>query len=176
VPSVEGEVRFRRVGLLVEWTGLDVGEDASAAGGRIPATIDLDGTIATVAASWRFVGQPGWFLEALAGGRYVSVEADVAVPGAPTVTADQDWGDPLVGLRGAVALSDRLTLDGRGSVGGFGVGSDVTWEARGRLAFLRCEHVGLAAGYRHLDVEYEEGDITIDFALTGPFLALDLVF
>ena len=176
VPSVEAEIRFRRFGLLAEWTDLDIGEDARTDRGGLAATVDLDGTLATFLASWRFAERPRWSAEALAGGRYVSLDAEVDVAVARTTGTEQSWGDPLVGLRGAVALSERVTVEGRAQLGGFGIGSDVTWEARGRLAVALREHVALAAGWRHLDVEYEKGDIAIDFALIGPFLAVDFVF
>jgi len=81
-----------------------------------------------------------------------------------------------VGVAGEAALTERLTLGARANVGGVGVGSDLTWEARGWLAFRLLDRVSLAAGYRHLDVEYEAGGVVIDLALTGPFLALDLTF
>jgi hypothetical protein len=176
VGSVEAEVRRGAFALTGEWTDLDVGEDATAGGGRIPATIDLDGTLATVFASWRVAARERWSVEALAGGRYVALDAEVTVPPGRRASTRQTWGEPLVGVAGDVALTDRLTLAGRANVGGFGVGSDLTWEARGRLAFRLSDHVALAAGYRHVDVEYEEEDVTIDVALTGPFLALDLAF
>jgi hypothetical protein len=178
VPSVEAELRRGRVALLAEWTRLDVDEDATVAAGRVPATVDLDGTLATFLASWRFAAGARWSAEALAGGRYVALDAEVAADARGPRRADttQTWGDPLVGLRGGWALSERLTLTGRANVGGFGVGSDVTWEVAGRLGLRVVDHLTLAAGYRHLAVEYDDGDAAIDFALTGPFLALDLTF
>jgi hypothetical protein len=75
-----------------------------------------------------------------------------------------------------VALGERFSLEGCGQLGGLGIGSDVTWEVLGRLAYQLVEHVALAAGWRYLDVEYEAGDVAIDFALTGAFLAVDFVF
>ena len=112
------------------------------------------------------------------GGRYVALDAEVAADARGPRRADttRTWGDPLVGLRGGRALSERLTLAGRANVGGFGVGSDVTWEAGGRLGLRVVDHLTLAAGYRHLAVAYDAGDGAIDFALTGPFVALDLTF
>lgn len=174
VASLEGEVRRGAFALTAEWTNLDVGEDATAGG--VPASIDLDGTLATFLAAWRVVEREHWSADVLAGGRYLAIDAEVTGPGERRASTRQIWGDPLVGLAGDVALSARLTLGVRADVGGFGVGSDVTWQARGRLGFRVLEHVTLAAGYRHLDVAYEQGDVAIDFALTGPFLALDLTF
>lgn len=174
VASLEAEVRRGAFALTAEWTNLDVGEDAIAAG--VPATIDLDGALATVFAAWRVVERERWSADVRAGGRYVALDANVTVPGGRRASTRQTWGDPLVGAAGEVALSERLTLGARANVGGFGVGSDVSWEARGRLGFRLLEHVTLAAGYRHLDVAYEQGDVEIDFALTGPFVELDLAF
>ena len=120
--------------------------------------------------------RPRWWAEAYAGGRYLSLDAEVEVAGLPPAGTEQRWGDPFTGLAGAWRLSDRLTLAGSTDIGGFGIGSDVAWEARGQLAYRLGAHTALALGYRHLAFEYEEGGASIDVALTGPFLALDLGF
>jgi len=79
VGSLEAELRRGAFALAGEWTNLDVGEDATAAG--VPATIDLDGTLATVFAAWRLVERPSWAAAALVGGRYVSLDAEVTASG-----------------------------------------------------------------------------------------------
>ena len=73
----------------------------------------------------------------LTGGRYVSLKADLGVITGERVGREVeverhvDWLEPFVGGRFILALSNRVALTVRGDVGGFGVGSDLTWSLVG---------------------------------------------
>ena len=49
------------------------------------------------------------------------------------------------------------TLVWRGDIGGFGVGSDFSWHTTAYASWQVAEHGNLLIGYRHLDVDYEDG-------------------
>lgn len=69
--------------------------------------------------------------------------------------AGDSWVDPLIGARVIASLGGRWSFLGRGDLGGFGVGSDFTWQLLGGLGYQVAESVTLRAGYRRLDVDFE---------------------
>lgn len=89
--------------------------------------------------------------------------ADLTVSGNRAVAGSGDvtWFDPLVGLRLRHRFSPGVDLVMRGDVGGFGVGSDFSWQAMGYLNwdFARTQHAvwGGMLGYRALYVDFEKG-------------------
>lgn len=135
-------------------------------------------------------------LDVLAGGRYFrsSVDLTYEITGvvdlpplglspegsfAVARSGDLDWVDPIVGLRlrHDFAGGDRVQL--RGDIGGFGVGSDFTWQVL--AAYAHDFHWGdslmsVALGYRILDIDYSTGGGGNEFGLNttihGPLLGL----
>lgn len=135
-------------------------------------------------------------LDALAGVRYfhTSVDLSYEITGAVNLppfgltqegsfavarSGDIDWVDPIIGLRLRHDFpgGDRLQL--RGDIGGFGVGSEFSWQLMAAYAhdFTWGDSVlSLALGYRVLDVDYSTGSglNQFDFNTTihGPLLGL----
>ena len=120
-------------------------------------------------------------LEALAGIRYTSLEVDVDVVGVPPkLEESQDWVDPIVGARYNYSITEKWTALLRGDIGGFGAGSDFTWNLAGLIHYQPLKHVGLVGGYRVLDVDYEDGSginkFKYDVRMNGPILGLNIIW
>jgi hypothetical protein len=117
-------------------------------------------------------------LDVLAGGRYwhqeASISADLAanvvLPGSGlTISAGRvfdksgsvDWVDPFIGARLRHQLAPGQELVVRGDVGGFGVGSDFSWQAIATYNWQMCKTDGYTIdaylGYRALSVDYSQG-------------------
>ena len=89
------------------------------------------------------------------------------------------WVDPVVGARIVVGLGKRLEAIFRGGIGGFGIGSDFTWDASATLAFSFCENARLIVGYRALSLRDNSGTAlgaTLDATLYGPVVGLGISF
>ncbi|MDH3602760.1 MAG: hypothetical protein OEU26_24375 [Candidatus Tectomicrobia bacterium] len=124
--------------------------------------------------------------DVLAGGRYVYMDTELEIRGSGPLGAsvkvakDVDWLDPFVGLRLWFAFTDTFTVTLRGDVGGFDVGSDFTWNAVGTFQFHLSEKFTLVAGYRALDIEYDQGRdrtrFVYDVQLRGPVLGVNIHF
>jgi hypothetical protein len=73
-----------------------------------------------------------------------------------------------------LTLSRQVTLVVRGDVGGFGVGSELTWNLVGNFLYQVSRTVYLSVGYRALDMDYEQGSgasrFKFDMLLHGPVL------
>jgi opacity protein-like surface antigen len=120
--------------------------------------------------------QRNFAAEVLAGARYagVDIEVDRFTGGGGQLSADgqKDWIDPFVDLRARFDITDNLYTFARGDVGGFGVGSDFVWNANVGVGFEITDNFDIAAGYRWLDYDFEDGDFTFDVQIAGPWIAL----
>ena len=68
-------------------------------------------------------------------------------------------------------LGEGWALRAWGDVGGFGVGSDFTWQA---AALVGRSSGGwrVEFGYRALAVEFDDGELETDLVAHGPFLGV----
>jgi hypothetical protein len=99
-------------------------------------------------------------LEALFSLVYIDLSADLEVRALDQrlrASRDADWIDPLIGLQYVAPFADKWSFSLRGDVGGFGVGSDFTWQAWAVLRRQNSENFGWYFGYRALGYDYEEG-------------------
>jgi hypothetical protein len=71
---------------------------------------------------------------------------------------DTSFADPFVGARFQRDLSEKLWLNLRGDVGGFGVGSDFSWFAAAVAGFRVSRSISLDFGYRVYDMDYESAN------------------
>ena len=122
---------------------------------------------------------PALSFDVLAGGRYVFLEAGIDIDGGPRgrrvdIERDMDWIEPFVGGRFLLTLSKRITIGVRGDVGGFGVGSDFTWNLVGSVQYHLSRHIALGGGYRALDIDYTQGSRAnrsgVNVLIHGPLL------
>lgn len=114
-------------------------------------------------------------------GRYFYLETDVTTS-LPSVQIEgsQSWMDPLVGMGTVWDLSRHWNFGLAGSIGGFGVGSDLTADGIATLGyrfhFSRKVTGNVVAGYRALYQDYSQGNFTYDATLHGPIFGLDISF
>jgi hypothetical protein len=118
----------------------------------------------------------------LAGVRYYNVHVDIDVDGPLQLSGDktEDWFDPIVGTAVSLPITDRLSFDAIGDIGGFGLGSDLSYQLWGYLEYRLGEVPSVVLGYRHINWDYKTGSGTTNFEMdtyiTGPFLGLRLYF
>ena len=138
-------------------------------------------------------------VDLLGGARYwyqntsLSASLNVIVPG-PGLIIDGnraivrsgtiDWLDPFIGARVRYQMAPGRLLTVRGDIGGFGIGSDVSWHAIGTYEFKLFERTGYDfdayIGYKALSVDYSEGSgnrqYRYDAVQHGPVLGGTLRF
>ena len=81
------------------------------------------------------------------------------------------WADPVIGARLGVELGGPWSLTLAGDVGGFGAGSQLTWQGLGSVNYAWSEKLTLKAGYRALHVDYRHGGFSYDVTQHGPAVA-----
>ncbi len=76
-------------------------------------------------------------------------------------------------------LSERWGVRGEADIGGFGVGSDLTWNAQAVLTYgftVAGYEAFAAAGYRALYWDYKDGGFEWDVTMSGPILGAGVRF
>lgn len=81
------------------------------------------------------------------------------------------WADPVIGARLGVKLGGPWSLTVAGDIGGFSVGSRLTWQGLGSVNYAWSENLTLKAGYRALHVDYRSGGFSYDVTQHGPAVA-----
>jgi len=112
-------------------------------------------------------------VDLLAGVRYYSADTRLE----PTsLSADESWIDPLVGVRWNWAISDKWSTSLRGDIGGFGIGSDLSAQAVAVVDWHPWQHVSIFGGMRALRVQYETDkgadNYELDLTVWGPLVGL----
>lgn len=69
--------------------------------------------------------------------------------------AGLSWTDGIVGVRGAVPLTERWSMSGFADVGGFDSGSDLSWEIYGGGNYAFSSAWEGAIGYRYMSIKYQ---------------------
>jgi hypothetical protein len=125
----------------------------------------------TLAAGRRFDAGGGSTLDVMGGLRAWQIDGSVSAPLAGISIAPQaEFVDPIIALRGNAPLSDRWSLLGYIDVGGFGAGSDLTWQASVTANYQATDNLYLSIGWRHLYVDYSDGGTVFEGAMTGPVI------
>jgi len=128
------------------------------------------------------------FLEIGAGGRLnniqVSIDArrNVFPAGTEEIVkgASKTWFDPILIARLSANIKDKWLFQFRGDLGGFGVGSDFTWQLQAYAGYKFTKVFLLTAGYRYLSMDYDKGTDSDRFiynvATFGPEISLGFNF
>jgi len=86
------------------------------------------------------------------------------------------WFDPYVGLRGRLNLDKAWYLTGRADIGGFGAGSQLTWQVYGALGCQLTRYIYAEAGYRSLYMNYRGGGLIYDTYTRGFQIDMGITF
>jgi hypothetical protein len=88
----------------------------------------------------------------------------------------ENWFDPFIGLRGRYNLTKALYLTGEADVGGFGVGSEITWETYAALGCQITRNIYSEVGYRYLYVDYDTTSFIFQGSLRGAQITVGINF
>ena len=111
------------------------------------------------------------FLEIGAGGRLNNLQASIegrrnAFPAGTyevSESASKTWFDPIFITRLTADIKDKWIFQFRGDVGGFGAGSDLTWQVQAYAGYQFTKLFRLTAGYRYMSMDYDKGTDTDRF-------------
>jgi hypothetical protein len=173
------EARRGEWALLADFVYLDLSTDRTSPGPLgSAATIELKGTVVSAGISRTILGEESFSLDALAGLRYIGIRDEIGLQvGGLTrsVSETRDWVDPIIGVRGRIDLGTHWFLPYYVDVGGFGLASDLTWQAAGGVGY-RFGFGDARLGYRYLSYDFEDGSFVYDIDVAGPTLGVTFRF
>jgi opacity protein-like surface antigen len=185
------EARKGRWGLLFDAIYMKLAHSATASrtgAGPIGATatasadLEITQTVYAAAVAYRAI-ESRTPLDVIGGVRYAKIEADARIDGSffaqtgsVARSAKKDWVDPYIGVRVQRPLAERWTLVGYADIGGFGVGSDFTWQAAAGVNYEFSKAIAGKFGYRYMSVDYDNDGFRYDMANSGLYLGVGIRF
>lgn len=178
------EARKGRFALNSDFLYSDLQQDAT------PATIINSGTSSAREVVEEVTGLYNvWrFLEFGVGARvdYIYSGIDVvkneAGGGTTPIAASisRTWVDPIIVMRATANIRDKWIFQFRGDIGGFGAGSDLTWQLQGFAGYNIAKWFRLSLGYKSFKINYDKGSGADRFMynvnMFGPILKLGFHF
>jgi opacity protein-like surface antigen len=177
----EAQVRYRSVGLLMDFAWLRLETEAIQPGPAFSA-VELESNLihATLAATYTLPLEGRFHAELLAGARLWNTREDLEFKGGILpgfqASSERTWADPVIGGALRYDLSRRWSLAAKGLVGGFGVSSDLTWEAFGGVSFRFTDWCSATIGYRYLREDYDRDGFQLDLEAHGALVGVGFHF
>lgn len=129
------------------------------------------------------------FLDAGVGLRFnnITMSADISRnpiegEGAELISAENSefWVDPVIIARLSETIKDTWQFQLRTDIGGFGVGSDFTWQIQGYVGYRFSKLFQTTVGYRVIGMDYDNGSgadrFRYDVDTSGPLIKLGFNF
>jgi hypothetical protein len=96
--------------------------------------------------------------------------------GSNNISGTENWWDPVIGARVLVPLADAWTLVGYADFGGFGAGSDRTYQLLAGVNWQFAKSVNAKVGYRYLYQDYKSNNFVWDMTSSGFYLGAGFRF
>jgi hypothetical protein len=142
--------------------------------------VESETLFATLGVAYRVVEHSRLSADVVAGARLWYAETKLELSSGLLTgrsAADEEfWADPVIGFRGHVDLGRGLFLAPFADIGGFGVGSELTWQIGSTVGYQVKDWLSVRVGYRHLKVDYEDGGFVFDVEMSGPILGVAFRF
>jgi opacity protein-like surface antigen len=163
------EARYDRFGVFGDLVYTKLSGDGSL--GPIKASIDQQILFGTLMGQYRAVDTGNMSVDVMAGARVYWVDLDTTFSGLNQSLSggfDETWVDPMIGVKTRIQGASPWYLTAWGMIGGFGVSSDIAWDAFAGIGYELGEKWALVGGYRGLGVDYQSGGFKFDYIQHGP--------
>lgn len=161
--------------------GMFIGLEFDDVGPRDQGTANLDGFILDVAAcftiaDWKMGKDSRLLLQPLGGFRYYDLNITLDPERLGDVEVGVGLWDPVVGARLIAECGPHWVFKFRGDVGGFGVGTELSWLADASVSYWFNRNFFLAFGYKALGLDLDDDTgpdrAAVDGILHGPYLGI----
>ena len=136
---------------------MKLGQDAE------PGILITGGKVTVKQLAWEVSGLKRLtpWLEAGLAGRVVSLDAELdleTINEPRNASGSKTWFDPVVVLRSNNVFAERWLGQLRLDAGGFGIGSDFTWQLQANLGYRFTDLFQATIGYRYIGIDYDSGE------------------
>src|SRR5262245_61171907 len=158
-------------------------------GGIGSATGDLEATVSQLvyqlAVGYRVMDTPATKLDIIGAARFTRLDTDLdlvtttgpLLPGGTrSLSGSADWWDPVIGFRVILPFAERWSFMGYGDVGGFGVGSKITYQLIAGVNWEFAKSFTAKLGYRYMYQDYDKNNFLWDVAAHGAYVGLGITF
>jgi opacity protein-like surface antigen len=183
------EARKGKLGLIadIQYYKLSMGGTTSKTGPlgntlTTTADIGVKQTLLGFAGAYRVL-EGNAPVDLMGGLRYTKLDVEATAnfsaighTGGGTQGGSKSWYDPYIGARMVYPLSNKWALTGYADVGGFGVGSDFTYQVGAGAVYKYSDKYSLKFGYRLLGVDYDKDGFVYDMKSDGIFIGMGVKF
>ena len=162
-----------------DWTYAKVTSDVPSEWGTLYSGVgaEVKGNVGQAFAGYDLLGGGDAHLELFGGVRYYDLEVGLDLLAGTaegrSLSGESQWTDGVVGVRWTAPFAEHWSAYVLGDVGGGG--SNLSWQAIA-VASYQFSWGAVLFGWRHLDIDYDDGPFTLDAALSGPLLGLSFRF
>ncbi len=161
--SIALSLRVNRFLTSFEYSNLELGRDVYPDNSRVD--LDIDNKLTSWQMGYR-IGETH-FIDLYAGARYFLIKSAINVWDGPDYFRKEEWVDPFAGARLIIKPSDNFKIIMVSDIGGFGAGSDLSWQIAPYVRYEFPEVFSLSLGYRYMSVDYEKDDFLYDMESHG---------
>jgi hypothetical protein len=168
------DVRRKRIGLLTDLVFISLSSDqkATPVGGVFSGfTANAKTFFVDPEVYFRVLDRDRGSVDLVGGARFWRLDNSLVLlqgsAQAATAGQTQSWVDPVLGARFRLNLKKGFFATLKGDAGGFGVGSQQTWQVYTGIGKEFKQKFSLQAGYRYLDVDYTNGGFLYDTHMSG---------
>jgi hypothetical protein len=177
------DIRRKRVGLLTDFQYIDLSSDEiSTPFGVLYSSAHTDSQqyILDPEVYARAIDTPKFSADGFAGIRYWHLRSNLDLRAGllPALHASdsRDWVDPVLGARFRLNLNKGLFVMLKGDGGGFGAGSQETWQIYTGVGKEFKQKFSTFLGYRRLSVNYRDVGFIYDTKMNGLLLGFAIRF
>lgn len=171
-----GEAWFgREWGMLGDVTWMDLAGEGSGPLGNATIRGETELVHGQLSAMWRASASKDVMFDCLAGVRLIDIESGLQV-GSQAASAGETLLDPVVGLRATIPLGSQFQFVALADVGGFGVGTDLSYQVLATIGWQVSSSIGVGLGWRQLGLDFDESELAMDAAFSGPLLGMRIAF
>lgn len=151
---------------------------------ELASTVATESLTATLLGEYRAYADDRVTVDLMAGARLWSVDNEITaslgrggIPLRDFSGADgATWVDPMIGVKARFDTGTPWYFTGWAMVGGFGAGSDVTWDAMAGAGYQWNDWLSTVGGYRALGVDYSDDGFVYDVVEHGLFFGAVMTF
>jgi hypothetical protein len=135
----------------------------------VDTELELKQLITELAGGYNLINAQNWlFIDGFAGWRYFGITNKLDIAGQNVLDKTINVNDPFIGVRFR-AVSEKWRNSVRFDVGGFGIGSEVSWKANILIGYQFSKLFSLYLGAQGYGVDYEKDNFELDL-ITGGFV------
>jgi hypothetical protein len=177
------DTRRKKIGLLTDLVFIDVSSDQKATPvGNLYSgfTANAETFFLDPEAYYRLIEKDQDSVDVVAGARFWRLDNSLNLMqgtlSAASVGQTQSWVDPVLGTRFRIGLPKNFFADLKGDAGGFGVGSQLTYQIYSGIGKELKQKYSLLLGYRYMYVDYKNGGFLYDIHMNGLLAGFNVRF